>query len=518
MNNINISNKFDFKDLFVLDLANNHQGSLAHARKIIHGCADVVKNKGVRGAIKFQFRDLPSFVHVKHRSGSPNKNVQRFLSTQLTYGDFKILRDEVLSLGMLAICTPFDEESVRQIVEMKFDVIKIASCSARDWPLLEAVASTGMPIIASTGGLLQDEVDDLVSFFRHRACDFSLMHCVSIYPTPDEECNLGNIAEFKDRYPGTVVGWSTHESPKSLTQIGLASALGAEMFERHVGCEDGGVSLNAYSSTPQQIGEWIDAYKKAKTIIGRRKRGAPTDLERMALNDLRRGVYAQTAIEADSAVSNEKIYFSFPYIEGQLSSGEWSDGLLSNLTFQIDEPVMRRGVEIPENTEERILKKAVHKVKAMLSKARIELSHEFTTEYSHHYGIDKFNEVGVVLITVINRSYAKKILVQLPGQRHPLHFHKLKEESFHILSGELISELDGKSIVMRPGDLLTVPPGVWHSFRSETGCIFEEISTTAYKNDSVYKDPYINELTSSQRKTLVDHWGRFQISEQLKVK
>ena len=151
----------------------------------------------------------------------------------------------------------------------------------------------------------------------------------------------------------------------------------------------------------------------------------------------------------------------------------------------------------------------------MLAHAKVPLSHEFTTEYSHHYGITKFREVGVVLISVVNREYAKKILVQLPGQKHPMHYHKLKEETFIVLSGELISNLDGAEKLLKPGDSLTVPPGVWHKFRTETGCVFEEISTTAYSNDSVYRDPSINELTSGQRKTVVDHWGRFQIKEQL---
>jgi hypothetical protein len=52
--------------------------------------------------------------------------------------------------------------------------------------------------------------------------------------------------------------------------------------------------------------------------------------------------------------------------------------------------------------------------------------------------------VGAVLINVINRAYAKKVLVQLPGQTHPLHFHKLKEETFLVLWGELISELESE--------------------------------------------------------------------------
>jgi N-acetylneuraminate synthase len=163
-----------------------------------------------------------------------------------------------------------------------------------------------------------------------------------------------------------------------------------------------------------------------------------------------------------------------------------------------------------------VIKRAIHDVKALLAYARVPLTHEFTTEYSHHHGVSNFCEVGAVLINVINRAYAKKVLVQLPGQRHPLHFHKLKEETFLVLWGELISELDGRERVLSPGDTLTVPPGVWHCFRTDTGCVFEEISTTAFPNDSVYRDPAINQLTSKQRKTVVDHWGRFQLTEQLR--
>ena len=163
-----------------------------------------------------------------------------------------------------------------------------------------------------------------------------------------------------------------------------------------------------------------------------------------------------------------------------------------------------------------MIKRAIHEVKALLAYAHVPLSHEFKTEYSHHYGVSHFREVGAVLITVINRDYAKKILVQLPGQLHPWHFHKLKEETFLILHGDLTVEMEDRHLHLGPGDTLTVMPGIWHRFWTDQGCVFEEISTTAHPNDSVYRDPRINALTTAQRKTVVDHWGRFQLSEQLR--
>lgn len=509
--------RFDFKDLFVLDLANNHQGSVEHGRAIIDGCAAVVARHGVRAAIKFQFRDLPDFVHKDHRVNTTNKHVPRFLSTMLTWEQFGELLGAVRRHGLYAICTPFDEVSVDKIVEMGFDIIKVASCSARDWPLLEKVARSGLPIIASTGGLTQGEVDDLVSFLSHRGCDFALMHCVSIYPTPDEACHLGNIAGFRERYRGRVIGWSTHEPPADTSQVMVAAALGAQMFERHVGIATDKITLNAYSSTPEQVDAWIAAWKKAKVMIGDSVRGEPIAVERASIDDLKRGVFACTPIDAGQVIRPDQVYFKFPYQPGQLSSGEWKDGIVSKVSFLPDAPLIRDALDVPGDPDVQLIKSAIHEVKALLAYAHVPLSHEFTTEYSHHYGVANFRKVGAVLITVINRDYAKKVLVQLPGQMHPWHYHRLKEESFQVLWGSLTLELDDRRKVLQPGDVVTVLPGVWHRFWTDTGCVFEEISTTAYPNDSIYRDAAINELSSAQRKTVVDHWGRFQLVDQLRT-
>lgn len=299
-------------------------------------------------------------------------------------------------------------------------------------------------------------------------------------------------------------------------QIGLALALGADMFERHVGVETDDIKLNAYSSTPEQIDKWLQTYARARTLIGSSQRNQPLQLERNSIDELRRGVFAKTALEAGCELTDDDVYFAFPYRAGQVASGEWKPGIVLNRALAPHQPLNSEDVTIPGDPHERVIKSAIHEVKALLAFARVPLTHEFTTEYSHHYGVVNFRDVGAVLINVINRDYAKKVLVQLPGQQHPMHFHKLKEETFLVLWGELISVLDGRERVLLPGDTLTVPPGVWHSFRTETGCVFEEISTTAYSNDSVYRDPAINALTSKQRKTIVDHWGRFQITEQLR--
>jgi N-acetylneuraminate synthase len=504
--------RFDFRNLFVLDLANNHQGNREHGGDVIDACAAVAHNRNVRAAIKFQFRDLPEFVHRDHREKSPNKHAARFLSTRLDWGAFQYLHSIARMHGLVTVCTPFDEPSVDKIVEMGFDIVKIASCSARDWPLLEKIANTGLPVIASTGGLTQAEVDDLVSFLTHRCCDFALMHCVSIYPTPDEACNLANIAEFKRRYPGVTIGWSTHEPPADTAQVMIASAMGAEMFERHVGIETEEHKLNAYSSTPAQLDAWLAAWERAQMLIGEPKRGDPWHAEREAIDSLKRGVYARTPIEAGEVIRRDQVYFAFPANKGQIDSGDWTDGITSEVALLPDAPLMLGVTHGPIEADVHVLKSAIHEAKALLAYAGVTLGHEFVTEYSHHFGIGMFRQVGAVLITVINRAYAKKIIVQLPGQLHPWHHHRLKEETFHVLWGDLTIELDGRRKVLHPGDTQTIMPGVWHRFWTDGGVVFEELSTTAHNGDSVYRDPAINALTSAERKTVVDHWGRFQLA------
>jgi sialic acid synthase SpsE/quercetin dioxygenase-like cupin family protein len=503
--------EFDFNELFVLDMANNHQGELEHARRIIREVAEVVEAAGVRAAIKFQFRQLESFIHPSHQQGSELKYVQRFMSTRMKHDQYKTMLEDVRERGLVSMCTPFDEESVDVIVKMGFDVIKVASCSAKDWPLLEEIAEAGMPVIFSTGGLTLDDIDNLVSFFQHRRIHFAIMHCVSIYPTPDDKMNLRQIRVLRERYPSVSVGWSTHESPDDTTTVQMAAALGAELFERHVGVETDEIELNAYSSRPDQLEAWFAAHARAKVLSGPWERAATSREEQDAIDGLRRGTYARSAIRRGQEVERSQVYFAMPYLEGQLESGHWKAGIVAAEAVAADDPLKTAKVEIPHDPAVQELKCAVHAVKAMLNEAKIALGTEFKVEYSHHYGLERFREVGAVIIDCVNREYCKKLIAQLPGQSHPAHYHARKEETFQVLHGVLEATVEDRVRRLLPGDTLLVLPGVWHSFRTDEGVIFEEISTTHYNDDSFYEDPEINRKIRAQRKTKVDHWGRFQL-------
>lgn len=506
-----MENTFDFTDLIVLDIANNHQGSIDHGRSIIREMGAIAHKHAQRTAIKFQFRHLDSFIHPDHKAKSDVKHITRFQGTRLAWADYQKLFDTAREMGLLTMCTPFDEESVEVICEMGFDLMKVASCSATDWPLLEKISGSGLPIICSTGGLMLHEIDNVVSFFRHRGVQFALMHCVSIYPTPPEQLSLNMIDIMRARYPELTIGWSTHEDQDDTVPIGVAFAKGAQMFERHVGIKTDTIELNAYSSTPDQVDRWVMAYHHARTICGAPSPRSITEPERLAMDGLRRGIYARRPLKKGQVVSREDIYFAMPYQSGQIPSGSWRGDIIVEATIKQDGAITTENVYVPEEPDVLVVKRAVHEVKALLNEARVALGPDFKTEYSHHYGLRHFREYGAVLIDCINRDYCKKIIVQLAGQRHPSHYHKRKEETFQILHGSLTVIMDGHKRTLFAGDTCLVMPGVWHSFSTDEGCVFEEISTTHYDDDSFYADQSINHLERGERKTVVDHWGRFQI-------
>ena len=283
------------------------------------------------------------------------------------------------------------------------------------------------------------------------------------------------------------------------------------MFERHIGQETREYKLNTYSSNIKDFENWLNSYSETVKICGSfDKTVIPTE-EKQGINSLLRGVYVKEKIKKNDLLSHKNIFYSMPYLEGQLSSGNFRNGIKVIKTLDKNQPIMNDDIKKPREPEIKIIKNSIHEIKAMLHKSKIYLNSDFEVEYSHHYGYKNFRKTGAVIINCINRSYCKKLIVMLPGQSHPAHFHERKEETFQILSGDLDLYLDGNHKNLVNGDICLVQPGVWHSFSSKNGCIFEEISSTHYNNDSFYKDKKINEMKREDRKTIVENWGRFQI-------
>ena len=266
-----------FDNLYVLDIANNHFGNLQHGKNIINAFSKIIKRHKINATFKFQFRNLDTFIS-KSAAKSNNAYIDRFLSTKLTDENYYKLMRLIKKNKVLTSCTPFDEESVTKIEKMKFDIIKIASVSANEWPLLERVSKNKIPKIISTGGLSLEEIDEIVSFFRHRNNQFALMHCVSIYPTKNDDLQLNVIKDLKKRYKDFTIGWSTHESPDQILPRPLAYACGARMFEKHINIKSKKYSINKYSIEPEQYNLWLEEILNSEKMLGNTKKTIKKDL------------------------------------------------------------------------------------------------------------------------------------------------------------------------------------------------------------------------------------------------
>lgn len=495
---------FDFSGLFIFEMANNHQGSVEHGVRIIREMAQIARQYGIKAGVKFQYRHLDTFIHPDFRKDTKAKHISRFLSTEMTPDQFKTMVDACREEGLVTICTPFDERSVDQIVEHGIEIIKVASCSADDWPLLTKIVKTDKPIIASTGGLVLQQIDNLVSFLEHRNRNFAILHCVGIYPSPNEVLHLKFIKKLKARYPNVTIGYSGHEAPDNTEVVQLAVAMGAEIFERHVGVPTETITLNNYSMNPAQVAEWVEAYKRALVMLGEDEK-VVTNAEKESLLSLKRGVFVNRPIKKGESIVAQDVYFAMPCANGQLTSAEF--GKLRARFVASKDYAPNEGVfETTTDDNYHRIRRIIHQAKGMMAEAGVVLNEKAEVELSFHYGQERFEQFGCVLVSLVNRDYCKKIIVMFAGQHHPEQKHLKKEETFHILSGSMIITLNGISRSLHKGDILTIERGDLHAFYTEGGVIFEEISTTHYRNDSFYTDELIMEQDPLQRKMIVEEF------------
>lgn len=497
----------NLKPLFIFEMANNHNGSLQRGLKIINDIKKEVEqySRYFDFAFKFQYRNLETFIHPDYQGRNDIKFVKRFSETKLTMDEFLQLKDEAKKLGFLTICTAFDEPSVDLVAAQKYDFIKIASCSFTDWPLLEKIALTKMPIIASTAGSSVEDIEKVTQFFLHRDKNLTLMHCVAEYPTKPENMQLNQIDLLKNLFPKVTIGFSTHENPENMETIKLAIAKGAKVFEKHVGLDDYEGSINAYSATPAQIGQWLKYAKEAFDICGiEDKRYEFTKSEIDSLRNLSRAVFAKKDIKKGDAIDNLDTFLAIPSQEGQLFASDLSKykDYVAKTDIKANSPIMLADLDVSDNRAK--VESIITRVKEILKEARIALPNKVSFEISHHYGLDKFNEVGAVIINCVNREYCKKLLVMMPNQRHPMHMHKVKEETFQVLYGEMKITIGDVTKMCKPGDMELVKRGVMHCFSSPTGAVFEEISTEHIIGDSYYEDSKIAE--NKNRKTNFTYW------------
>ena len=473
--------------------------------KVITNFKALTNNESFEFAIKFQFRDIDTFIHPDFKNRKDLKYVKRFSETRLARNKFQSLKEAAENEGFKTICTGFDEPSVELIGEMQFDYIKVASCSFTDWPLLKKIVQLNLPVIASTAGSKLEDVDSVVSFFKNRNKELTIMHCVGQYPTKSSDLQLNQIDFLKKRYPEIEVGFSTHEEPDNYESIKIAIGKGASVFEKHVAVVTEKYQKNAYSCTPKQIGRWLLSANSAYEMCGvLGTRYTPSDKEISDLRQFRRGVFAKREINEGDIIDETNIFYAWPSQDDQILANDVSMFIdyVAQKSFKVNEPIYNSNTKKTDTKE--CLLNIIEDVKSFLNETGIVYPGQAKLEISHHYGIDNFYTTGITIIPVINREYCKKYIIVLRGQSHPEQYHKIKEETFIVLHGSVELYLDGELNLLKKGDVVTIKPNVRHSFKTKDGCVIEEISSTHYVDDSYYTDKTISQ--NKNRKTLITHW------------
>ena len=503
------------KPLVIFELANNHMGKLSHAKLIIQKYYLMSKKyrDKIDFAIKFQYRNLPTFIH-KSFLNSSDKQVSRFKDTFLSKTEWK----KIISFSrkkFTLICTPFDEISVDKVIKDKFDYLKIASCSATDWPLIEHISkkAKNKKIICSLGGLNKNEISSVISYFTTRKINIKFLYCVAKYPTNSNDLNLKYFQELKKIYGHKIGGISLHENPEEYLSGSIGFSMGARIFEKHVGVSKGKIKLNKYSVNDKQMGKWLDLLYDTVVQVGNiNDREKNVVVEKQQLRNFQRGVYLKEnkSIKKREIIEKSKISFQFPANKNQITANTFSKfaKFIAKSSIKSDLPILKKNIAI-KNTRSKI-SEIRERIRLLAARGNVIIPPSSRLEISHHYGIEKFKKFGLCMVTIVNQDYCKKLLFMLQNQKHPAQFHKVKQETFLIIFGKLKLKLKDKgkvfSKIMKSGEIFTIKPGVIHEFKgiSPEGSIIEEISSRHIKTDSFYLDKKV--MQNKNRKSLISFY------------
>lgn len=350
-----------FEDLFVLELANNHWGDVNRGLKIISDFSKIVRFNNVRAAIKLQFRDIETFIHKDYRNRNDVRYINKTLATALLEEEYVSLVQAIRKNGCIPTATPFDENSVDLCVKLDLPIIKIASSDINDWILLEKIAKTKKPVIVSTGGSSLKDMDDLVTFFENRNIPLAINHCVSIYPSEDNELELNQIDFLKNRYPDHVIGFSTHEYNDWTSSMLISYAKGARTWERHIDIKKDDIPVSPYCSLPHQIDIWFKTFHKARVMSGGSAyiKRTPPKKEINYLDKLVRGVYAKNKLPEGHIITDKDIYLAVPLLKGQLSCRELMAGEILLKSVKKHQPIFIDMIDSPYAYNE-LLKQSIY--------------------------------------------------------------------------------------------------------------------------------------------------------------
>jgi sialic acid synthase SpsE/sugar phosphate isomerase/epimerase len=217
------------RSFVIAEIGNNHNGSFERAIKMIDLAADIGAD-----CAKFQMRHLDEVYRQRTlRKDGEDLGTEYVLDLlrrfELSVKDHRRLADHCAKKGILYLCTPWDARSIDILEGFGIPAYKVASADLTNLPLLDKLASTGKPLILSTGMSRPEEVRITVDFLNRRNAAFVLLHCNSTYPAPLHDINLKWMYQLREVH--TLVGYSGHE--RGINVSLAAVALGACIVERH---------------------------------------------------------------------------------------------------------------------------------------------------------------------------------------------------------------------------------------------------------------------------------------------
>ena len=233
MSEINIGGRIigeDHPPLIIVEIGINHEGSLDLAKQMVDQAwrsgAEVIKHQ--THVVEDEMTQAARKVIPGNASDSIYEIMER---CALNEEDETRLKEYVESKGMIFISTPFSRAATDRLERMGVVAYKIGSGECNNYPLIEHIASKGMPMIVSTGMNNIASVEKTVAILEKYSIPYALLHTTNLYPTPMRLVRLGAMTQLKNTFPDAVIGLSDHTT--SNLACFAAVALGASILERH---------------------------------------------------------------------------------------------------------------------------------------------------------------------------------------------------------------------------------------------------------------------------------------------
>ena len=268
---------FDFRMIgpnhppyIVAEMSGNHNGDISRAFAILEAAkeagADAVKIQTYTADTITIDHDGPGFT-IEGGIWNGRTLYDLYKEAHTPWEWHEPLFEKAHELGITLFSAPFDSTAVDFLESFHPPAYKIASFEAIDLPLITKTASTGKPLIISTGMADLGEIKDAIDAARNAgATDILVLHCVSGYPAPIGDCNLATIPDLSKRF-AVATGLSDHT--EGITVPIAAVAQGAVMIEKHVTLRrsDGGPDA-AFSIEPKELKHLVDGVHTAWEAIG----------------------------------------------------------------------------------------------------------------------------------------------------------------------------------------------------------------------------------------------------------